>query len=86
MGLENTPPPSPSEQIMDDMLEEDNVDEGELLEVIDLDENDDFENDDEEDDEFVMGEEGSSIVQDVKDNSILTFKEHSGKFNNGILI
>ena len=82
MGLENTPPPSPSEQIMDEMLEEDNVDEGELLEVIDLDENGDFENDEEDDDEFVMGEEGSSIVQDVKDNSILTFKEHIGKFNN----
>ena len=80
MGLENTPPPSPSEQIMDEMLEEDNVDEGELLEVIDLDENGDFENDEEDDDEFVMGEEESSIVQYVKDNSILTFKEHSGKF------
>jgi len=55
---------------------EDELDEEGAIEVIDLDEELDFGEDDDAL-ETVVEEEGSMIVQDVKDNSIFVFKEHT---------
>ena len=42
--------------------------------------NDSLENEDDADDyELEAGEEGSMIVQDVKDNSAFVFKEHTSE-------
>lgn len=69
MGEENTPPASPQAILDNDEINEDDI------EVIDLDEG--LEDDDIEDDDLEMIEEGSEIVQDVKDNSIKVFSEHT---------
>ena len=78
MGQENTPPPSPSEAIMDD---DDDV--GEPLEVIDLDELEEQglveEVEDDGEDELEDGADDDIIQEEIEDNSILTFTEHSGK-------
>ena len=43
--------------------------------------NNSLENEDEGDDyELETGEEGSMIVQDVKDNSAFVFKEHTSEY------
>ena len=43
--------------------------------------NDSLENEDDADDyELEAGEEGSMIVQDVKDNSAFVFKEHTSEW------
>jgi len=86
MAKEDTPPSSPRANI-DDMIEEDDADinEDDAHEVIELGDLDDLlngeqdlENEDEGDDyELEAGEEGSMIVQDVKDNSAFVFKEHT---------
>ena len=78
MGQENTPPPSPSEAIMDD---DDDV--GEPLEVIDLDELEEQglveEVEDDGEDELEDGADDNVIQEEIEDNSILKFEEHSGK-------
>ena len=78
MGQENTPPPSPSEAIMDD---DDDV--GEPLEVIDLDELEEQglveEVEDDGEDELEDGADDDVIQEEIEDNSILKFEEHSGK-------
>lgn len=76
MGQENTPPPSPSEAIMDD---DDDV--GEPLEVIDLDELEEQglveEVEDDGEDELEDGADDNVIQEEIEDNSILKFEEHS---------
>ena len=78
MGQENTPPPSPSEATMDD---DDDV--GEPLEVIDLDELEEQglveEVEDDGEDELEDGADDDVIQEEIEDNSILKFEEHSGK-------
>ena len=78
MGQENTPPPSPSEAIMDN---DDDV--GEPLEVIDLDELEEQglveEVEDDGEDELEDGADYDVIQEEIEDNSILKFEEHSGK-------
>jgi len=80
MGKEDTPPASPMSNI-EDLIEEDGeINEEGALEVIDLDEVLGLDDDDEEEDEEIEmndNEEGSMIVQDVKDNSTFVFKEHT---------
>ena len=80
MVQENTPPPSPSEAIMD-LSDNDDDDVGEPLEVIDLDELEEGieeEVDDDGEDELEDGGD-ETIQEEIEDNSILTFTEHSGK-------
>ena len=82
MVQENTPPPSPSEAIMD-LSDNDDDDVGEPLEVIDLDELEEGieeEVDDDGEDELEDGGD-ETIQEEIEDNSILKFTEHSGKFN-----
>jgi len=80
MAKEDTPPASPMSNI-EDLIEEDGeINEEGALEVIDLDEVLGLDDDDEEEDEEIEmndNEEGSMIVQDVKDNSTFVFKEHT---------
>ena len=83
MVQENTPPPSPSEAIMD-LSDNDDDDVGEPLEVIDLDELEE-EVDDDGEDELEDGV-NETIQEEIEDNSILKFTEHSGKFNVKILL
>ena len=94
MVQENTPPPSPSEAVLD-LSDNDDDDVGEPLEVIDLDElmegaeEDDDDGEDELDDGEDELEDGVSrtvinrvddtIQEEIEDNSILKFTEHSGK-------
>lgn len=77
MAKEDTPPASPMSNV-DEIIDEneDELDEEGAIEVIDLDEELDFGEDDDAL-ETVVEEEGSMIVQDVKDNSIFVFKEHT---------
>ena len=79
MAKEDTPPASPMSNV-DEIIDEneDELDEEGAIEVIDLDEELDFGEDDDAL-ETVVEEEGSMIVQDVKDNSIFVFKEHTSK-------
>ena len=84
MVQENTPPPSPSEAIMD-LSDNDDDDVGEPLEVIDLDEGIEEEVDDDGEDELEDGGD-ETIQEEIEDNSILKFTEHSGKFNVKILL
>ena len=91
MVHENTPPPSPSEAILD-LSDNDDDDVGEPLEVIDLDElmegeeEDDDDGEDELEDELedgvsrtVINRVDDTIQEEIEDNSILKFTEHSGK-------
>ena len=89
MAKEDTPPSSTRASI-EDMIEEDDADinEDNAHEVIELGDLDDLpngenglENEDEGDDyyELEASEEGSMIVQDVKDNSAFVFKEHTSE-------
>ena len=74
MGEDNTPPASPSNEIMD-MLE---PDEDELVEVIDLDENEPIDDDDNDDENNVEGAASQDVIpEEVHDNSDLVFKEHT---------
>jgi len=77
MAKEDTPPASPMSNV-DEIIDEneDELDEEGAIEVIDLDEELDFGEDDDAL-ETVVEEEGSMIVQDVKDNSTFVFKEHT---------
>ena len=92
MVQENTPPPSPSEAIMD-LSDNDDDDVGEPLEVIDLDELMEGEEEVDDEDELDDGEDeledgvsrtvinrvDDTIQEEIEDNSILKFTEHSGK-------
>jgi len=77
MGEFNTPPVSPREPEMEDSDEE-------VEEVAELEDNEDFNDEDFEEVEILnddmMGddEEEDEAVEDVVDNSILTFQQHSG--------
>ena len=76
MGLGKfTPPTSPGQA----MGEDDEVLDGmnDAVEVIDLDEELGDLQEDEDDGLEVVPEEGSVIQQDIKDNSLLVFKEHT---------
>ena len=79
MAKEDTPPASPMSNV-DEIVDEneDELDEEGAIEVIELDDEEvDFGDDD--DGLETVEEEGSMIVQDVKDNSIFVFKEHTSK-------
>jgi len=80
MAKDDTPPASPMANI-DDLIEENDEDINEegAIEVIDLDEEFGLDDEEDEDNEMLetVEEEGSSIVQDVKDNASFVFKEHT---------
>ena len=83
MAKDDTPPASPMANI-DDLIEENDEDINEegAIEVIDLDEEFGLDDEEDEDNEMLetVEEEGSSIVQDVKDNASFVFKEHTSEF------
>ena len=80
MGSNDTPPASPRQDDLNEMLDDqEQVGEENAIEIIDLDEivGSDEEIDEDGTELGTVMEEGSSIVQDVKDNAQLAFKEHS---------
>lgn len=79
MAKDDTPPASPMANI-DDLIEEDaDINEEGAIEVIDLDEEFGFDDEEEEDNDLLetVEEEGSMIVQDIKDNASFVFKQHT---------
>ena len=79
MAKEDTPPASPMSNV-DEIIDEDEdeLDEEGAIEVIELDD-EELEFGDDDDGLETVEEEGSMIVQDVKDNSTFVFKEHTSK-------